>query len=256
MKLNTLKEYVLSTFLLFSVVSVSAQSSSSEKMNVDSAYKLIEKIYGPDQSLVNGVYFENIYKKDLGYPYLWEDNFKDGYIIYKDKLYSGLLLKYNIFDQTVLVSYKTPYNQHHIFVPSNEFTTEFSFSGKVFRRFTIAEKGNAFYQVVYDGEIKCLYYWYKQRDESYHEAKYLNYIFLDDKKKTYLLIENNLERYKSKPGFIRIFPKFIRKDIKSYIKTNKINFNTADDKAFSELVSFCDSLLIQYSNSEKENLDN
>ena len=123
--------FLLSTILLNSFINsvLNAQKDISEQAIFSQIYSAAEQEYGIDQELVNGVHFENIYRYSIGHPYLEADTFKNGSVVYRGKKHSDLLLKYDIYNQQLLVKYL--FNDGHIiFYLPKEFISEFNIENK------------------------------------------------------------------------------------------------------------------------------
>ena len=101
-------------------------------------------------------------------------------------------MKYDIYEQKMLINYQFNDKQLNILL-LNEFISEFSFNGKMFGFFSFSEMKPAFFQVIAGGnDLKCLYHWYKERRESYHNRTYSSYEFAGSIKKCYLLMQDKL----------------------------------------------------------------
>jgi hypothetical protein len=204
-------------------------------------YKSVVNAYGFDQVLVNGICYEDEYIGTVGHPFLFEDRFYKGRLIYRGKEYRGVDLKYDIYKQQVILFTKQN-NSIAWFIPPNEFISSFSLGDKLFVKYTF-HKLPGFYQVIFDNQqLKCLYYWSKLRYDSY-QKRYNSYGFTDSEKKTYLMVGDVVKKYGDNRSFIRLFPQGIQIRIKQYIKNNKISVAKSSDAEMEKLVTYCRSLL-------------
>jgi hypothetical protein len=219
-------------------------SQDTPETSAEYFYRLVEENYGADPVLVNGKYFEDIYRNDLGHPYFSDDRFFPGYCIIHQKKFENLQLRYNIFDQSLVVSCSNGNNASVVFIPPDEFISEFSVDGQVFRKYIFPESKTAFYREMYVGkELKLLENWTKKRYDSYHNKTYLAYKFSAEHKNYYVVIDHAAFQFKSKRSFVMLFEKENRKAILNFIREQDINFRKADPQKFSELGTFCDTIL-------------
>jgi hypothetical protein len=94
-------------------------------------YKSVVNDYGFDQVLVNGIYYEDDYWGKVGHPFLFEDQFYKGTLIYREKEYQGVDLKYDIYKQQVIL-YIRQNNSIAWIIPPNDFISAFSLGDKLF----------------------------------------------------------------------------------------------------------------------------
>lgn len=120
----------------------------------------------------------------------------------------------------------------------NEFIHEFKIDGKLFRKYSFPETGTRFYQVVTSGKIYCLYYWEKELNYSTSSL----YNFSPQKKVSYIVMNGKPYRFKSKKQFRRLFPVQHKKEIKQFIRNNKIRLKNESDGNMKRLLEFCNQL--------------
>ena len=206
-------------------------------------YQIAEKTYGINQELICGELYENLYLGALGTPFIIKEEFTKGSVCYKGKVYNDLQLMYDIYEQKVLIDYRTEHTQLRVYLTKN-FLTEFEIYNKKFKKLDLFDDGLDFYQVLEAGEeLKCYYHWYKSRVESNHLYPRVSYEFSSDKKKKYLYINGTYTGFRGKSSFISAFPKNKRKSIKKFIKQNKIYMADISDTAMQQLLDYCNSLL-------------
>jgi hypothetical protein len=208
-------------------------------------YTLITKEYKSDQVLVNGLYYDNYYRNAIGHPFLFEDVFYKGKLFYQNMLYKDLDMKYDIYEQRLLIRYIL--NDHNIiFIPPNEFISEFSFNEKHFKKYPFPGTAPKFYQVIADYDnIKCLCYWFKKRAESSHSRSFSSYRFYNSEKRCSLVLNNKLLNYRSNASFIRYFPEMKRDKIRKYLKSKKIKVLKSNDNTIRKLIDYCHKCLNQ-----------
>jgi hypothetical protein len=205
-------------------------------------YKSVANEYGFDQVLVNGICYEDEYLEPIGHPFLFEDQLYKGTLIYREREYQGLDIKYDIYKQQVILFIRQN-NSIAWIIPPNDFISAFSLGDKLFVKHSF-EGVTRFYQMIFDTEVlKCLYYWSKLRYDSDHKRYYNSYRFTDSERKTYLIVYDVLKKYDDNRSFVRLFPQKSQLRIKQYIKNNKIKVAKSSDVEMKKLVTYCKTLL-------------
>ena len=161
-------KFLLASLLLvimFQLPVVAQEQSDETRTDYNKLYKSFIDEYGFDQVLVNGILYEDKYWKKTGHQFLLNDQFNIGTLVYREKKYEGVEMKYDIYDQQLILSI---INNNSIvrFVPQNDFISAFSLGDKFFSKYNFQNEPR-YYQVVFETEkLKCLYYWFKEKHYS------------------------------------------------------------------------------------------
>ncbi len=232
---------LLLTLILFSVISSAfAQVIQLETENeFISIHNLTKEKYGVDPLLLNGIYYENPYYNAEGHPFLGDGNFHIGYIIFRNKRYDGISMKYDIYNQQMIIKQKQ--NKPMVMnLLAGEFVSEFSINDKYFEKIVFEDSGPAFYQVLTEEkDIICYYFWDKKRYKEHDEGERVTFIFSESKYKSYLLIDGKLLRFRNNRSFVKLFPDKVKSQIRNYLRSNSIKLSEADDPTMKELMHFC-----------------
>lgn len=238
------KSFKVSLLSILVVISISLQGQFNVNQNniYKNIYTAANNELGFDQELVNGIYFEYNYRNALGHPYLLDDAFHEGNVVFRGKQYFGLKFKYDIYEQELLVQY--PHNESKvIFYLPKEHITEFTILEMNFIKLGIQDDGDQFYQVIGKNmPIKAVNKWRKQRNDSDHMMPFLSYEFSKSHKSTYLFINKQLMRYRANRSFVKKFNKTHQKSIKQHIKSNDIKVKHCSPKELASLLAYCNSL--------------
>jgi len=277
-------------FLLFSAAALllplhlaHAQISDNDPDNslLEVYNETVEKL-GVDQQLINGVYFEDIYRGSKGHPYFVSTNFnfesmmrqdqrfssanmnsdvarfvfddkfipdinkyfleggfQPGKVIFKDKEYDNVRLKYDIFKQQILILHQ----REDVLIKTiltDEFISGFSIFGLEFRKISLGGNETTYYQVLrVNPGMTCYHHWYKDRNESIRDDDSKQYIYTANKRKSYLDMDGVLSRYTRNRSFIKIFPDDARHEIKNYLKSRDIKVKNSGDDELIALLNFC-----------------
>ncbi len=234
---------VFSLFVLFSSLSLFAQEQSRDaRTDYKKLYKSFIDEYGFDQVLDNGFLYEDKYWRKIGHQFLLQDQFYNGTLVYRGDVYKGVEMKYDIYDQQLVLSIKN-YNSIEQIVPLNDFISAFSLGDKFFSKFNFLGEPR-FYQLVFDTEkVKCLYYWFKKKSDS-NRINFLGFNeFTESEKENYLILDGSLKKYKNNRSFTELFPNKIKARVKEYIRNNHINVAKNGDEKIKKLLTYCNALL-------------
>lgn len=233
--------FLLSTFI-FSITCISAQERSQQPI-FNQIYLAAEKEYGIHQELVNGVLFEKKNQDAIGHPYYMDYYSHPGSVVYRGKEYKDLLLKYDIYDQQVQLLYEFDTFDCRIYL-KKEFISEMTIDDKKFIHKSFdAESDVKFYQVIgEDLPVQILYYWTKGLTKLDKYIPNKNYIFSEDVKNTYLLLNYDLVQYRGNRSFSRIFSSRRKTSIKEYFRKHKLKVKKAEGQEMEKLIFFINSL--------------
>jgi hypothetical protein len=217
---------------------------NTNSIDYNELYIFIVNEYGFDQVLANGIYYEDNYWKKVGHQFFREEKLYKGSLMYRGKEYKGMEMKYDIYNQQLII-YLNHDDIKVAIVTPNDFVSSFSLDDKFFIKDNFQGEPK-FYQVVYDSEkIKCMYYWYKEMNETDNGGNSTYYYseFTDSRKRNYLKLNGSVERYTYNRSFTELFPQEIKARVRQYIKTNHIKVAKSSDEKMTVLLTYCNSLL-------------
>jgi hypothetical protein len=234
---------VFSLFILFISLTLFAQEQSHNAVpDFNKLYKSVIDEYGFDQVLDNGFLYNEKYSRKIGHQFFMKDQLYNGTLVYRGEVYKGVEMKYDIYDQQLVLSLNNN-NSIEWIVPHNDFISAFSLGDIFFSKYNFGGV-TRFYQLVNDtGKVKCLYYWFKQSFDS-NNINYLGFSeFTQSEKENYLLLNGSLKKYNNNKSFTKLFPNEIRARLWGFIRNNHINVTKSGDEKIKELLTFCNSLL-------------
>ncbi len=201
------------------------------------ALNVLDRVYGLDQTLCNGKkYTYLILYSTKGHQYLLSPEYIDGSVTIKGTCYQDITLNYDIFNQELLLRYEDEKGILKTIEVSKAWLTNFSLGNMNFE-FLNLEQEPRFYQVLGKGPLRILYYWqkYLSLDGTIGSSGYL---FTLADRDSFVLMDGQLKRFKTKRSLIRLFEPEHRPKIKSYMRKNKINMKRASDEAMAEMITF------------------
>ncbi|HKK62481.1 MAG TPA: hypothetical protein VJ951_07970, partial [Bacteroidales bacterium] len=114
-------------------------------------YEKSSEKYGVTSLLLNGVYFDDPYIGARGHPYLGKDIFRKGTIVFRNKIYSNVLMKYDIDEQRIILNHNHPETRLVTILP-NVFIESFKIGDDVFKNASFNGGEKQYYEVVFEGD--------------------------------------------------------------------------------------------------------
>ncbi len=229
--------------LLVVMLSPAQDVDKNEDVSAKSMYlETIEK-FGKDPLLRNGPFYEYPYHRSEGNPFLMDLQFRRGTLVYRNRVYDQIPLRYDVFHQQIIINQQQKEESVQILL-HEAYLSEFSLAGMHFKKVSLENDEPTYCQIVAnDGDLSCLYYWYKSRRESHDNGNYKIYVFSEPEKRAYLNIHGEFHKYRNNRTFTRAFPREARKEVRSYLRTRDIKVKKADDKIMQQVISFCSTIM-------------
>jgi hypothetical protein len=199
-----------------------------------------ERKYGSDADLVNGEKYFYPYRQYDGDPFFFSES-KAAVILIHDKEFAGQQLRYDVFNQKLILDFEDIYGASSSLVLRNEWVKSFAFEQQNFVRMEGPDGEPEFFQLVTDGHIRCVYKWSKEQLLNLNSGVQ-NYYFTEPSKKSYLFIDGQFYPYRNNKAFLKAFDPEIQKSVKQFMKQAKLKVNKAPDSQIRHLVEYCNSL--------------
>jgi len=233
--------YLLTGLLTILVNPLYAQNNDQTAKDFYRLKEYFDRSYGSDFNLLNGKNYQVLYTNAIGHPFFNSDQFREGSLLINGVYYEDLLLKYDIYNQLVILKYKGQWGQIERLILTGEFIDEFTLDRKLFRKMSFPETGSRFFQVVYTGEMSCYLIWEKNLVFTPSSLAYL-YTFTSQSGKVYLYVSGQLKSIKSVSSLIEIFGSQYRKEIRQYKRRHWINFRNISDESLRQWIKYCINL--------------
>ena len=194
-----------------------------------------------NQILYNGRVWRNLYSRVRGNQFLFTDMFLPGTVSISDKLFTDLELRYDIYNDELLIR-----SAQGIILQLNKemvdgFTIEYNKRKYDFQKLEVNTdgQGEGYFNILYKGKSELLVKYKKEIqllavDDTYDLFNQYNRIYLNKDGEMHLI--NN------KKNIINLFSG-TNKDIMSFIKSRMLNVTRKDPDSFIPLVVFCDNLI-------------
>ena len=243
MRLNdpaTLFGVVLLSFLF--LVPVRGQQLSADS---PSRYPLlVDRAYGQDQELVNGMQYYDKHPRSLGHPYLLEGFVHQGSVRIRGVIYNNIWLKYDIFAQQVEVEYRTLNGADNQVVLVGDRVDEFRIGEHFFRNLSFNGEQESFYQVIGSGHLICYIGWYKKLIPRVSDSRFTEE-YTPPKRKYLLELDGKISEFQSKKDFVKLFPADRKKEMKKLVRQNHMQFRIASPDQLNLFLIAASNLLNQ-----------
>ena len=199
-----------------------------------------ERLYGSAANLVNGEKYFYPYTRSDGDPFFFSEP-RQVVIKVHEKEFAGQLVRYDIFNQQVVLDFNDIYGGTTSLVLRNEWVESFSFEEHLFKRMKGPEGDAGYFQVVVDGPISCVYTWSKSYLLNLNSGVQ-SYYFTDPLKESFLVISNTFFPYRNNRTFLKAFDSGQQKTIKQFMRQSKVKVNKSPDWQMRHLIEYCNSL--------------
>lgn len=200
---------------------------------------LVDRAFGSDQVLVNGIQFSNQYIRAEGDPY-WRDYLhREGAVCINDQWFSRQIwLRYNLYSSRVEIEYISPEGDRNQVITVPEQMSAFIIDGTEFRKMQMGEEEPAYYQVLTSGSLTCYVKWSMEMrgegssDPSFAPAQREYWLDLGDRGPgavPWITFHN-------RKSYLEAFPPEREKELKKLLKQQKYSFKQATIPEMEEMI--------------------
>jgi hypothetical protein len=198
-----------------------------------------DQVYGLDPLLYNGrIYYFFPQPGTVGTQYLNRDFDRQCEITLRGVTYRNLEANFDILNQELILKYKNALGATNLIALSRAWLEAFELGGCHFETLTLKDTTKRIYQVLGSGTEKILYYRSKELLVDNFKTTGNRY-FSDARKEMSVSTGNGIQGFRNNRGFVRAFDALRQDRIKKYLRKQKINVKTADDKVMTELINYC-----------------
>ena len=199
----------------------------------------VDRAFGNDQVLVNGIQFSNQYIRIEGNPYWLDDRFRNGSVCIKGIWYESLRLRYNIYSGRLELQYLTPEGHLNQIMIVSEHLSGFILDGNEFRRMELGSDSPAFYQVISSQAWICYVEW---AIEIYGDRT--SQQVFEPPERTYWMGRGDPDSdpdtwisFHDWRSFLKAVPPSRKKEFKSLLKERKFLFEQGTNREMTALVA-------------------
>lgn len=235
--------FLFFTLSLFLIPSLSAQQlndtviNTVKELNDYSAY-----FYGIDDWLVNGRKYIPEHGNAKGHAYFSEQDWVTGTLVIKKKTYKDVEFKYNIdLDKIILRAEVTRGGLVYVLL-NDDFVTSFIIGEHYFiNSAQLLLAGNSgYFELVFEGKHTLLIKHHKTFISEFNQNAPLGR-FSDLNSVKYIYCDGLLNKIPSTKSLLTYFKPF-RKEIKKYMKQEKIKYKKATNFELYQLLKYCNEI--------------
>lgn len=215
--------YFLLAMAFFNPESLSAQGGFVDR---------VDRAFGSNQELVNGIQFTNQYIRSEGHPYWIDGGFKTGSVCINDQWFEQLQLRYNLFSEKLELGYLTPEGHMNQIITVPENISAFFLEGFSFRRVQIGEEAPAYYQVLTSGGTTCYIKWSRDLLGSRSSGTRFGSI----EREYWIQNGERWMNFKNQGSYVRAFPKEQKREFKKLLKQQDFYFLYATASEMVEML--------------------
>lgn len=246
MKLFLAMQFAIVFFViqLIFTPALNAQESSSDK--IASLKKLTEKIYGPDDVLINGKAHRQLLSDPESHPYFLSENWKQGSLIVNGDYFEDQLLKYNLQLDKIILGHVDKTGTFSSTALNGQFVSEFIIDHHHFikiNRLTSNSNVKGYVELITNQKLvffvkhKKHYSIFRKSYEAGSDGK-----FYQNKPLYFILYKGKVSRVANQKSFLNYFADH-KKKIRQYINRNNIDFRKASSIQLKNLIEFCQTFL-------------
>lgn len=238
-KLHFLATIVFILVQVFNTRQISAQDLSNKESQVSDFANFL---YRSDDRLLNGKYYKPSHFFAEGHPYFMDNEWQNATLYIKGITYENVLLKYNIEDDVIIIKAVYDGKIAKDILLHNKFIDSLAIGTHLFHNTANFEMSEniGFAELIYKGGLTAyVKHSIQFKDELSERIK--NGLYLDPKKRLYLSSDSLLYSISTKKDLFDFFPER-KKDLKAFLRKNKIRFRKANTYQLVNLIRFCDQL--------------
>lgn len=216
--------------------------------------KEAEQKYGLDPELVNGEKYHYHFSTASGDPFfelggrrisaeevngkVYSGVAQDplASIVIKGKQYSEQHIRYDIYQQLVILDYVDQHGAPASVVLRNNWVDQFEIEGQTFKKFVDQHGKVRFGQVVFEGPFSCVFFWKKDYTPELQNGK-KTYSFSEPIREAVLIRDGLSCHFRNRRSFLNCFPREERARAKAYLKEEDIKFRKAGPEEMERLMN-------------------
>ncbi len=230
--------------LLLCIISQTLPAQQEREQDQNS-FAHLEKLYrhaaGPDRRYINGSEYQDVYPGSTGHQFFLTENWYFGQLVMENRAYKNLPLKYDQCNDQLLCNHIHS-SGSYVVVLNRTRIDSFIIEGHVFCKLAIPDgtpsaAGEGFYELLSKGKASFYQKWEKRYSEPSQHSGGSFFQF----REWYILNENKYYRVKRKKGLLKALGDR-EKEIRSFIRENRVIFVADDKAAVKKVVDYYNSL--------------
>jgi len=177
------------------------------------------------------------------HPYYRSDKPLHGFVILSGKRFDNVQIQYDIFEEYLILEYQERSGRFNKIILNPATTDAFQLDGDYFEKLTLDKKGLLFYQVIKENGATC-YIHYRMNLRNVKDAirGNQNTQYFSTRKRTYyLFFDGEFNSFRNRLSYASLFSGVTKKEIRKFMRHNKIRFSDATPEELAGLLEFSSS---------------
>jgi len=202
----------------------------------------VDSIYGADDKLVKGEVYIPTSSKIKGHPYLDINGWTSGDLFVKGKKFRNVGLMYNIVKDELILNAGLSNGGSVKLSLNKALIDSFYFDKRLFIKpsyLNISDSSQSFYEVLYDGTLSFIADYKKSFIRKYSDASPYGK-FSSQTSRKFIVEKGKMVRISNKRSLLKYFTAQ-RKDIRRFMRSNRIPYRKAGHEQLHTLYKYIDS---------------
>lgn len=192
-------------------------------------------------TLYEGTFYDLKNKSNIGHQFYEESYWTQGQITFRNQVYADVYMLYDLVEDILVI--RNPnliYGGTEFLKINQEHITSFNFHKSKFKRYdeTSPPAGTGFYEVIHDNKLGMVV-----KRKKVETLKSLQFDYHSEDR-YYLVYKEDYILFKSKRNFFQVLPTS-KKDIKSYIKKNRLRIKRGNKSDLRQLLQFINKSIVE-----------
>lgn len=235
--------FTINILLFISLISFTQNTNNSSSTILKELNKQAEDYYKLDDRLFIGkLYTPKYFRPTSGHPYFQSKNWENTSIFIKGIKYNNLQVKYNINQDKIILNYKTNDWKYTQIIMKDELVDSLIYMNRLIVNASIlpVENISGYYELIYRGSFSAYIKHFKNLKLDFTNND-PNGTYGKRKQNLYILSGTKLLKGGSRKSIIKHFNPY-KKQIRKYIRKNRILFNRIDSYQYIQLLKYCDEI--------------
>jgi hypothetical protein len=232
------------SLLIFLYIGTKAQETHvQDTTKLENLKEYTEQVYGTDDRVVNGKAYLPKHFNAKGHPYFLTDIWIEGTLVIDSEEYEGQEILYNIDIEKLILKTTLKSKEEVLLVLNTDFIEALYFGDHYFvngAKYFPTSKFTGFVEQVYDGNFKVVIR-HKKSFVSQYTVNSPHGFYSGTKSMIYIFDKGELEKLPTKKTMLDYFFEQ-KKEIKKFLRKNKIKYNKATTNQLSQLFTYCDDI--------------
>ena len=160
----------------------------------------------------------------------------------RGKVYDHLSIMYDMYNQVMILEVVDSTGGPGSIELRNEWIDQVIIDGILFKQYEDVTGTRRFGQVIFEGEVSCIYFWEKRYLPDMHEGEN-RYFFTEPVYEACILTDGKTVPYHGNRSFLKGFDSGLIPVIKTYLKNHHLNVKKASESEMKSLMHYLNGIV-------------